>query len=141
PLLLFFCLGIIARLRSQRTDHAGFWKFQATLFFVVSISQMYNLNTFLNHLTGMDTSALTGPPLSWIVTTIPLGTLFLYERNAGRMRFKRAVILATLLFLLYLIVYPDLEFQYRIEYLYFLFSSAVAYSCYQVLRQGQQYSE
>ncbi len=134
PILLFFCLGIIARLRAQQIKERHFWNFIGLSFFIASLSQMYNLNTFLNHIMDIEVGVMTGPPLSWVVTTIPLALLCIHEIRTGRLPLKRAAIFAALLFFIYLLVYPDLEFRYRIEYLYFLFSSAVAYSCYQVIR-------
>ncbi|MEJ2176430.1 MAG: hypothetical protein P8Y12_00425 [Gammaproteobacteria bacterium] len=137
PMLLFFCLSIVAMQKARKDKQSGYWKVLAVLFMAASILQMYNLNTLFNNLTGLKTTLVTGPPLSWAVTAIPLGVLCFYELRAGRIQVKRIITLAVSLFLIYLLVFPDLEFRYRIEYLYFLFSSAVAYSCYQVMSLNQ----
>ena len=136
PILVFFCLGIIALQRSKSDSQSRFWKIMAFLFFTASLLQMYNLNTFLNQLTGEDNMLMTGPPLSWLITALPLGVICLYEFRRRRLTAKKLAVFALLLLSFYLLIYPDLEFRYRIEYLYFVFSSAVAYSCYQVLILG-----
>lgn len=138
PMLLFFCLSIVAMQRGRSGGQNGFWKILAVLLLAASILQMYNLNTFINNLTGLKVMLMTGPPLSWVMTAIPLAVLCFYQFRAGRIQIKRMITLAVLLFLVYLLVFPDLEFRYRIEYLYFLFSSAVAYSCYQVMSLNQR---
>jgi ABC-type polysaccharide/polyol phosphate export permease len=42
-----------------------------------------------------------------------------------------------LLALLYLLVSPDLDLRFRLEYLYFLFSGAVAWSCYRLMIEAE----
>ena len=137
PVLMFFCFGVIALQRSRLEAQSGFWRFLAFLFFAASLSQMYNLNKFLNQLTGRDITLMTGPPVSWLITVLPLGVICLYEFRRGRLTAKKLLVFALLLSSIYLLMYPDLEFRYRIEYLYFIFSSAVAYSCYLALVLGQ----
>lgn len=136
PMLLYFCFGIIALQRSRLEAQTGLWKSIALLFFIASLLQMYNLNVFLNQLSGAETTLLTGPPLSWVITVLPLGVLCFYELRRRRLTVKKLIVFALLLFSIYLLAYPDLKFEYRIEHLYFVFSSAVAYSCYQVLILG-----
>ena len=132
PLLLFFCLGIIAQ---QRAARSRFWFLQAVLFYIASILQMYNLNVFLNHLTGVSFMVFTGPPATWMATLVPFLTLGFYAVKTGVRTWKQMAMCLILFGLVYLLVYPDLEFRYRIEILYFLFSSCVSYTCYQLMAE------
>ena len=128
-MLLFFCLGIIARQQAVAPD-GGFYRLLAIGFFVSSMLQLYNLNVFLNHVLSLNVPLMTGPPLSWLATLLPYLALAWKALNEGVVEKREVGMHLLLCFLLYLLVYPDLEYRFRIDYLYFLFSSAVAWSCY-----------
>lgn len=136
-MLLFFCLGIIACLRvgpARRSGkQTGFWVLLAVLFFTASILQMYNLFILFSRVTGISIGPLDGPPITWLITVVPLLWMIgfgIRNRLLSRGGYMRPLLLLLGIFLL---VYPDLEHHYRIECLYFIFSSAVAYSCYQLM--------
>lgn len=132
PMLMFFCLGILAR---QHAVAGGgpYFTVLAWVFYITSILQLYNLNVFLNHVFTVNFPYLTGPPLSWMATLVGFGLLALRTTRAGRVTWRNVGMQLLLLALLCLLVYPDLKYPFRLEYHYFLFSSAVAWSCYQLL--------
>ena len=91
---------------------------------------MYNLYTWFNNLLGVSVNWFTVSPLSWLATMMPLGILMLPAQIRSAQSVGRAAGLLLPLLLIYILVHPDLEYRYRIDYLYFLFSSGVAYCCY-----------
>ena len=137
PVLLLFCLSILSlqvRQHSQHSNDKKFWLAQALIFLLASLLQMYNLNIFLNHLFGHPTAIaaniFTRAPISWMTAVIPFLTLGWYALRRKVTTKKSLVIYLLVLFFFLLLVFPELRQRYRIEYLYLMFSSIVAYSCY-----------
>lgn len=133
PMLMFFSLGIMAQLRVSDSIVAGYWRWMALILIATSAMQMYNLNTLVNQVVGVPANIMTGPPLSWMATMIPLILLAWQGLRSNALGLRDIIHPLTVLLLAYLLLYPDLQFSHRIEYHYFAFSSVVAYSCYQLM--------
>ncbi len=129
PMLLFFCLGILSRQLAARGG-GSIHVFLGFAFFTTSLLQLYNLNVFLNHVFSIDVPAMIAPPMSWLVTLLPYLVLAWKTLAEGLAQRREVGMHLLLFFLLYLLVFPDLEYRFRVDYLYFLFSGAVAWSCY-----------
>ena len=133
PMLMFFCLGILC-MQQAECERRGFYGAMAALFFLTSALQLYNLNRFLNDVFSVQVPLLTGPLMSWLVTVIPYLALSLRGLQDGVIERRQVLVHLLLFFLLTLLLYADLEYRFRLEYHYFLFSSGVAWSAYLVMR-------
>ena len=127
-ILLFFCLAIICWKFRFTMAGGRFWWWAGWLFVLTSLLQVYNLNHMINLATGKPINLLTGPPLSWMITMSGLMLLLLYAWRNGMVSIAESCRLLLPLLLIALIAFPDLDLRFRDEFLYFIFSSATAYT-------------
>ena len=134
PMCLFFCLGILARQKTGLGEDVGFWRLMSVMFFVTSITQMYNFNIFINNLLLIDIPLLVRAPFSWMITLVPFVAISLWAWRKGLISTGKILLYLLLFFLAGLLVVSEMRLRFRVEYLYLAFSSMVAFSCYQIQR-------
>ena len=154
PMLMFFCLGIMAAINVQKGESRWFWRILAILFIAASMSQLYNGYVLIENVFNPDPlhspyfvnlfgfevrvgRILAEPPVSWCLTLLPFLYLGIRKYREGKVEASSIWQPLMLLALLYLLVFPDLDLRFRLEYLYFLFSGAVAWSCYRLMVESE----
>ena len=136
PILLFLSMGLYC-LNKNLSEPSKGWRGLGWVFVITSVLQVYNFNEFVNKLFQIEWEWLLQPPASWLVTLVPWLWLVVKSIRAGRSALKQVLGQLLLLVLVIAMMSPDFEFLYRIDFLYFAFSSCVAYCCFLMLKRIQ----
>ncbi len=133
PILMFMSLGLFCINRSKVESENTCWLILGVVFIFTSMLQIYNFNLFLNQLFGWEIDWLLSPPDSWLITLVPWVVICGYSLKQNCFQPGRYLTHLALMLLVLVLMTPDFKFPYRIDYLYFGYSSFIAYSCYYVM--------
>ena len=139
PILMFMILGLncIAYHFSEQ-NHANkspTWLLLGVVYIFSSILQVYNFNEFINQLFQIERQWMLIPPESWMATLIPWLLTVIVVCTPATKIWKRAVGHLLIILFVFALLSPEMENIYFADYLYFIFSSIIAFSCFFFIAQ------
>ena len=144
PVLIFMCLGLFSlnlsnNISTRFTENTSWstkpktWKILGYLLISTSMMQLYNVIEFYHGIVQTEPGSVVEAPTSWFMTLIPWILTAVISFSGGKKGILKILGHFTILIVIAGFLSPGAKDLQLVDCYYFIFSSAIAYSCYKLM--------